>query len=281
MAWPGGGSASGRPARVRPGLLPMPREPARQRRTQPEVRVELRFRERLRGTSAGLAARGAGSRLAPGQERKGHVPRRLLLASPRPERVPDGAASGASDSGSMGRAIHLAGREVRVGPGLREPRRGYGGIEPASSRSDLGRRRATARSGQGRRVAAAPLRDHRPVIAPRLCRSGTGRAARPGQQRRLAARRPVLGGMAIRDAPDPAPAARASVRSRLGPARFARHEPRGTAAGLRRPLRRAVPVFHGLAPGPVRRCRPAPLAASRPLLSAAASGDGPKVHGGL
>ena len=144
--------------------------------------------------------------------------------------------------------------DVPLGPGLREPRRGDGRVEPASARPDLGR----ARPCPARRLARTParrahLRGDRAPAAARLRRPGDRRAAGRRRERRVAGRRPVLGGVAVRDA--------ASCRGgrRRGCRTWTTRRATTSAGVLQRParpLRRAVPpavpVLDGLAPGAVR-----------------------------
>ena len=78
----------------------------------------------------------------------------------------------------LGRPDRRARRATTVGPGLREPRRGDGRLEPASPRPDLGRHgapaaRPPARTGRSRPSSRAP----RPAAAARL-RGRRNRAAR-------------------------------------------------------------------------------------------------------
>jgi len=110
-------------------------------------------------------------------------------------------------------------------------------------------------------------------------RSRRGRGI--SKRRRLAGRRSVLGRLALRDIDHPPKARFPASGPERSPAQFAGRSAGPIAARLRRPVRRAVPVFHGLAPGAVRRRRKTALAAPRPLLSAASPGDGSEVHGGL
>ena len=85
------------------------------------------------------------------------------------------------------------GRRVPLGPGLREPRRGDGRVEPASARPDLGRHGAAGRRRPRGHVAARPS----------------------GVQRRLVAVHPVQVRHPAQDARVPASSSRCQSRLRV------------------------------------------------------------------
>ena len=102
----------------------------------------------------GYVDRGVRRRAPPRRGRARLVPGRLLLAAPRPDARADGARRGPAGHRRVGRPDRRARRRLPLGPGLREPGRGDGRVEPASARPDLGRH-GTARRGRARgRVAA-------------------------------------------------------------------------------------------------------------------------------
>ena len=84
-------------------------------------------------------------RPAPGGGGARVVPRRVLLPAARPDPRPDGPGRRPARDRRVGRADGRAGRRIPLGPGLREPRRGDGRVEPASPRPDLGRHGAARR----------------------------------------------------------------------------------------------------------------------------------------
>ncbi len=161
----------------------------------------------------------------------------------------------------VGRADDGARRAVPVGPGLREPGRRDGCLQPAPARPDLGRDRPAGR-GRAGRAPPRPRTSPRPAGACSLDyaaqESGGPRvvvetaewlvvvpfwAAWPFETlvvpRRPAARLPDL-----------------DATARGG----ARRGPRRAPRPLRRALPAVVPLLHGLAPGAVRRRRRRPEA---------------------
>ena len=101
----------------------------------------------------------------------------------------------------LGRPDRRARRRLPLGPGLREPRRGDGRIEPAPARPDLGRHGAARRRrARGRRAAARtwPRPGERLLLD--YVDHEIGRTAGHRRDRRVARRRAVLGGLAVRDA---------------------------------------------------------------------------------
>ena len=282
----GAGAARGT-AGLRPGLLPVPGQRAASTGdVNPDYGQTFVFTNDFAALRPGHVRRDRASDglfRAEGDAR--HLPGRVLLAAPRPDprRDGDGRRSGAIVD-VWADADDRARRALPLGPGVREPRRGDGRLEPAPARPDLGRRRA-ARSRPTREDARSrPRTSRRP--AGRCC-STTPRQERGGprvvaRRRRLAGRGAVLGRLAVRDAAHPArPAPRAS-RTSTTPARD------GLAAALqdlhpalRRAVRPAVPVLDGLAPGAVRRRVDRAVAGPRALLSAAAARERAQVHGRL
>ena len=140
-----------------------------------------------------------------------------------------------------------------MGPGVREPRRGDGRLEPAPARPDLGRCRVARRGRPRARPAGPPARGDRAAAAARLRPAGARRAAGRRGLPGLAGRGAVLGRLAVRDAADPDDPRRAAGGPRRRGARRARGRAPGPDPSLRRPVRPAVPVLDGLAPGAVRR----------------------------
>ena len=150
-----GARAARGPAGVRPGLLPVPRQHARQGRrstrttTRPFVFTND-FAALRPDTSDAVVEAG----LFRAEGDAGHLPGRLLLAAPRPDPRRDGDRRRSATSSTSGRTQTTElGAAVPVGPGVREPRRGDGRLEPAPARPDLGRRRA-ARRGRPRARAS-------------------------------------------------------------------------------------------------------------------------------
>ena len=182
------------------------------------------------------------------------MPGDLLLAAPRPDPGRDGARRGPRRRRRVGRA------DGRARPGYRwvqvfENRgESHGRLEPASARPDLGRHRAAARGGQARtRRSAATCEQTGDRLLLDYAAPGAGRPAGGRGERRLAGRRPVLGDLAVRDARPPAPRRRSGCpglddrqRDALATSLIR------LARSLRRPVRAAVPVLDGLAPGAVR-----------------------------
>ena len=183
MARRRGARAGAARSRVRPGLLPVSGQYPRERQRQPGLRRDVRLHQRLLGAPAGHVDRGLRRRPAAGRGRARLVPGRLLLAAPRPDARQDGARGRPPGRRRLGGADRRAGRRVPLGPGLREPRRGDGGIEPASPRSDLGRHGAPGRRRPRGHVAARPPGRDRQAAAARLHRSrdraGSGSSSRP------------------------------------------------------------------------------------------------------
>ncbi len=162
------------------------------------------------------------------------------------------------------------GARVPLGAGLREPRRGDGRLQSASARADLGRHGPAGR-GRARGCGAAGIPGVQgPATAARLRRPGDRRLAGGRRDRRLAGRRPVLGGLAVRDAADPeaprGPPGRARrVRSRRPGRRSCRtcsaattgcsSDPSRTPwAGTRRRSTTSRPTRGRSTPTSIRRC---------------------------
>ena len=194
------------------------------------------------------------------------MPGRVLLAAARPDPRADGAGRGPAGHRHVGRADRRAGRRVPLGPGVREPRRGDGRLEPASR---------TARSGPGprcRTTARARTRrsgptSRRPGAGCCSTTSTTSRAASGSivETDDVAGGRAVLGGLAVRDAGRAEAAGGAADRAgRCGPRRPGRRPARADRP-LRRAVQAAVPVFDGLAPGAVRRRRRPTTGRSTPI----------------
>ena len=143
-------------------------------------------------------------RPAAGGGRARSVPRRLLLAAPRPDARADDARGRSPGHRPVGGTDRRAGRRAPLGPGVREPRRGDGRVQPASARPGLGgngaaqrgRARAGSRSGPtGTRLAvacsstmstaspSASAWSPRPMSGWRSSRSGP-----PGRSRRWSSR---------------------------------------------------------------------------------------------
>ena len=78
------------------------------------------------------------------------VPRHLLRPPPRPDARRDGDGGRPPRRRPLGGPDRGARRALPVGPGLREPRRDDGRLEPASARPDLGRRRRCRDDGRSR-----------------------------------------------------------------------------------------------------------------------------------
>ena len=150
---------------------------------------------------------------------RGLVPRRVLLAAPRPDARPDGPRRRAPGDRRVGRADRASSAPSTAGS--------------RSSRTAARRwappiRIRTARSGPGRRSrrgcargfgAASSPGDDRSAAPARLRRPRVGRPARGRRDRRVAGRRAVLGGLAIRDAAHPRSGRRpASPSSTMPPA---------------------------------------------------------------
>ena len=75
----------------RPDLLPVPRQPARRRRAQPEYDSTFVFTNDFAALLPDTPPRVAGaSSAAARRKRAGHLPRDLLLAAPRPDAAGDG-----------------------------------------------------------------------------------------------------------------------------------------------------------------------------------------------
>src|SRR5690606_1171272 len=99
LAGPGREAGAGRPPRLRPYLLPLPRQRAGGGRDEPALPAHLRLHQRLPRPGAGRARAAGGRRRLPLGPRVRHVPRRLLLAAARPlvrraRRVRQGAGRG-------------------------------------------------------------------------------------------------------------------------------------------------------------------------------------------
>ena len=152
---------------------------------QPRLRLHVRLQQRLRGPAAGHVRGDASEHgLLRAEGERGTC--RVVCFSPRHDltlatMTPDADRSGRRP---VGRADERARTRLPLGPGLREPRRGDGGVEPPSPRPDLGRRRRC----RSRPVASRPARRrtssaHRPSAAARLRRPGVGRAASRGRER--------------------------------------------------------------------------------------------------
>ena len=195
-------------------------------------------------------------RPAPGGGRARVVPRRVLLAAARPDPRPDGpgrrparrstcgpsrrpswapstAGSRSSRTGARRWARRTRIPTARSGPARRCP--GDGAREDASQRAHL--------AATGRRLLLDYV-DHE---------SGGQRVDR--RDRRVADRRAVLGGLAVRDAGHPEAARGPPDRAgRCRARRSGRRAPRADRP-LRRAVQAAVPVLDGLAPGAVRRGR--------------------------
>ena len=188
-------------SRVRPGLLPVPGQHPGERRRQPGLRRDVRLHQRLLGAPPGHVDRDLRRRPAARRGRARVVPGRLLLAAPRPDARQDGAGGRPAGRRRLGRADRRARRRVPLGPGLREPRRGDGRIEPASARPGLGRHGAA-----GCRPPARTPRSvaHLAATGKRLLLDyvdhESGGPAGHRRDRRVAGGRPVLGGLAVRDA---------------------------------------------------------------------------------
>ena len=108
---------------------------------QPGLRRDVRVRQRLRGAPhRHLGDRALEDGLLRAEGERGVVPRRVLLAPPRPDprRRCRRRTSGASSTSGPTRPSEL-GADYPLGPGVREPRRGDGRLQPASARPDLGR----------------------------------------------------------------------------------------------------------------------------------------------
>jgi UDPglucose--hexose-1-phosphate uridylyltransferase len=169
-------------------------------------------------------------------------------ARPRPRRMDRPAGRAVVDAGPTSRR---AGRNWRVGPGLREPGRGDGRVEPHPARPDLAgavappsTRREDATSGATGRTGRRSSTDR----ALRQSRQGPRSSERTDA---VARHRPVLGGLAVRDALFRAAAARLPTCDRP------QRDDLGRVPGP--PLRRydglfgvPFPLFDGLARGAVR-----------------------------
>ena len=155
---------------------------------------------------------------------RGHLPRPLFLPSPRPDPRPHGAAGGPRRCRPLGRPDRRARRALPVGPGLREPGRDDGRIEPPSPRPDLGRLRAAARSGPRGRDPAPHLGEHGRRLLLDYAAQEAGGSRVVVERRRLARRRPVLGCLAVRDAAHREAAGRPAAGSRRRRARLARRQ---------------------------------------------------------
>ena len=153
----------------------------------------------------------------------------------------------------VGRADAELGR-LPLGPGVREPRRGDGRLEPAPARPDLGRHGAARRGAREDASQRAPPGSDRPAAAARLRGQESGGPRVVVENDDWLAVVPFWASLAVRDA-----ASSRSGRRRAWPTST---RPRATSlrssctsciGALRRPVRAAVPVFDGLAPGAVRR----------------------------
>ena len=240
----------------------------------PDYADDVRLRQRLRGAPARTRPRRPSSDgLLRAEGERGVVPGGLLLAPSRPDprRHAAGRRSAGSSTSGPTRPSEL-GRGLPLGPGVREPRRGDGRLEPAPARPDLGRHGAARRGApRGREPGAPPGRDRTPPAA-RLRRPGVGRPAGRRRERRVAGRRAVLGGLAVRDA-----ASSRSGRPRACPTwttpratswRPSLVELLGRYDGL---FRRPFPYSMGWHQAPFGDEADRRLAGPRPLLSAAAA----------
>ena len=131
---------------------------------------------------------------------------RVVCFSPRHDLTlgRDGARGRPARRRRVGRADRRARRRLPLGPGLREPRRGDGRLEPASARPDLGRHGAARARPPARTRRSAPIwrrpaggccsttstrsragrgSSSRPTSGWWSCRSG-----RPGRSRRCSCR---------------------------------------------------------------------------------------------
>ena len=223
--------------------------------TQPRLPGHLRVHQRLRRAPARDQPRHARGRAPARRGRAGHLPGHLLLAAPRPHARGDGRRRRAQGRRPVGGADRGARGALPVGPGVREPGRGDGRVEPAPARPGLGRHRPAHRHRARGREPASVSGAHRPPAPRRRRRAGGRRPARRRRERRLARDRAVLGRLAVRGAPDRAPAVRADAGPRRRRPRLAGRDPRLDAPPVRRAVRGAVPVFARVARGAVRRGR--------------------------
>ena len=200
---------------VRPRLLPVSGQHPRERQRQPGLRRDVRLHQRFLGAPPGYVDRGVRRRPAARRRRARVVPGRLLLAPPRPDARQDGARGRPPGRRRVGRADRRA--RAPSTAGSRSSR-------TAARRWGHRTRIRTARSGPARRCPGDAAREDtsqrahlardRQAAAARLRRSRIGRAAGHRRDRRVADGRPVLGGLAVRDAARAEAAGGAPDRSR-------------------------------------------------------------------
>ena len=194
------------PRRLRPGPATCARATARVNGdVQPGLRRDVRLHQRLRGAAAGRPRpRRVDDGLLRAEGERGLVPGRLLLAAPRPDARPRWRPT------DVRRVVDVwADQTDRA---RRATTAGSRSSRTAARRWARRTRTRTARSGPARRCRGEAAREDatpgarhlgrdRAPPAPRLRRPQEhGGAAGRRRDRRLAGRRPVLGGLAVRDA---------------------------------------------------------------------------------
>ena len=204
----------------------------------------------LRPDTSGCPLR---DRPAPRRGRARDVPGHLLCAAPRPDDGPDVPGRGPLDRRPLGGPDHRARPDVPLGPGVREPGRDDGRLEPAPARPDLGRHGPArpGRPGGGFAAPALTTRARRLLLdyvdqeraGPRVVVEDDDWlvvvpfwAAWPFETL-VVAKRPTA---RLADLDGPA-------------ARRARADADRAPEPLRQPVPAPVPVLDGLAPGAVRR----------------------------
>ena len=237
----------------------MPRQRARQRRasTRPTTRRSCSpTTSRPCGPTRPTRAIDDGP--VPRRGHAGHVPRRLLLAAPRPDARRDGAEPRSAGSSTSGRSRRRSSAGATAGSRCsRTAARRWAPRNPhPHGQIWAGRRACPARPPREHAHAGALPRGDR---AARCCsttpRAGARRAA--GGRRRAPSWLvvvPFWAAWPFETLLDPAAARAARL---AGPRRRRARRARGRAPrpdpSLRRAVRPAVPVLDGLAPGAVRR----------------------------
>ena len=241
-------------ARLRPGLLSLPRQCPRRRRAQPGVHIDLRLRQRLRRAEARHAVGALRQRPAHRRTEPGIC--RVVCFSPEHNLTiaQHGTRGPAHGGGYLGGAIPGARRrpQDRLRSDLRKSRRHDGREQSSSALPDLGEPHAAATSLEGAGVAARMARAARHLPALRVRRSWSSAASASWRRTTLPDRGAVLGGLALRDDGDrQAPHASIDIDRRR--TRRARRHPEADHRPLRPPLPRIASLLDGLPPAAHRR----------------------------